>query len=274
MIIINGVHAPIDMSGLSATERTIFSLKDRSPVEYRYDSPGQLRFELRLRTSIMAASRALHASRARFASYKTSRCNEMYWIRTNKGGFQLRKNVPSSAAIRDIFANGPLYGFECSMAVVIVLYKAVLDTIGDGLFNLYFTDLLLWDWNYDSDLRLITVNNSREAYPGDVLYFENPDVSPETPWWQGENAVKLGDDLYYGHGIGIVGAARILEVLNKYRKPGAARSAYLLDQTTYPDFAYLFYLSSGRSFAYQPYERQFRNRYVVAKLGSSAYIRM
>nr|WP_325049992.1 hypothetical protein [Cohnella faecalis] len=69
--------------------------------------------------------------------------------------------------------------------MVIILYKATLDSIGKDTFNAYFKDLFLYDWNYDNNLKLITVENKNEAYPGDVLYFENPDFDPKTPEWRG-----------------------------------------------------------------------------------------
>jgi hypothetical protein len=49
----------------------------------------------------------------------------------------------------------------------------------------------------------------------------------------------MGEDLYYGHGIGMQPAHRIVEKLNAHRKPGALRSAYLLPQTTRPDYVRL-----------------------------------
>lgn len=139
-------------------------------------------------------------------------------------------------AIRDIYVNGQLYGFECATAVIIVLYKAVLETIGTAAFDRLFANLYLYSWHHDSDLRLITVYGKRLAFPGDIVYFKNPDVDPEMIHWQGENAVKLNGDLYFGHGIGIMNAEGIISRLNRYRKPGSTVSAYLLDEATYPNF--------------------------------------
>ncbi len=135
--------------------------------------------------------------------------------------------------------NGYKYAFECSTAIVIVLYKAVLDSIEEHEFNRLFADLLLYDWHYDDDLRLIQEQGSAGAYSGDILYFKNPDVNPETPEWQGENVVKMGKDLYYGHGIGIQSAQGMIAKLNRHRKPGSHTPAYLTDLVIYPDFLYL-----------------------------------
>lgn len=120
-----------------------------------------------------------------FSTFENSRCNPRYWTRTGGGGFELNSNVTPSAAINDIFVNGQLYAFECAMAMVMILYKATINMIGEAAFNRNFTGLYLWDWNYDSNLKLITTFNRNELQPGDVVYFKNPDHDPAKPEWQG-----------------------------------------------------------------------------------------
>ncbi|WJH35640.1 hypothetical protein N6H14_06555 [Paenibacillus sp. CC-CFT747] len=100
-------------------------------------------------------------------------------------GISAEAGSGAGRGVRDIFRNGRLYAFECATAMVICLYRAVGENIGDPLFNRYFADLLLFDWHYDSDLRLITLDTHQESYPGDILYFINPDYSPLTPQWRG-----------------------------------------------------------------------------------------
>lgn len=232
-----------DTSTLSELERSIFNKKQRSPVIYRYTSPDSLRFELKMRSNIVAAAKELKDSRAAFATFKNSRGNEQFWVRTAKGGLQQRPDVLSSAAIRDIFKNGRLYGFECATAMIVVWYKATLDTIGEENFNTHFNNLLLYDWQYDSDLRIRIVQNINEAYPGDVVYFENPDFNPKTPQWRGENAIMLTDDLYFGHGIGIKNASDMITSLNRRRKPNSTTPAFLSEQVDQLDFEHLHQLS-------------------------------
>lgn len=264
----------IDTSIFSHLERTILIQKNKSPILYQYESLSQLQFELRLRTNIVEAAHALLRSKAAFAAFKESRCNIHFWNRTEYGGFKIKEDTLPSTAIRDIFTNGSLYAFECSAAMVIVLYMAVLDSIGEHSFNRLFADLLLWDWNYDKDLRLITIDSNKESVPGDILYFKNPDVSPHTPEWRGENVVKLEEDLYYGHGIGIKYAEDIIAALNQRRKPGSTQSAYLLDQATYPDFKYLFQFRAGSNMDRYGTMQRYRNNFITSKIGSSTYIRV
>lgn len=235
-------------------QRAIVEAQERSPVPYRYGSLDELLFELNLRSSIVDSALALNQSGVQFAVYRKSRCNEMYWNRTEEGGFRLRNGMPPADAIQDIYRNGPLYGFECSMAMMIVMYKAVLDQIGSRAFNTYFTNLFLYDWQYDSDLGFRQGSLRLGAYPGDILYFKNPDHNPETPEWQGENVIMLGEDRYYGHGIGIRSSSGIIEALNRRRKPGSRRSAYLLDTIIYPNYAHIRSL-----------------RGVYARIGSTVY---
>jgi len=203
-----------------------------------YPDVRDLSFELRMREATIAAARALNASGAGFETFDTSRCNEEYWLREPNGAFRLRSDRSPADGIRDIFVNGPLYGFECATAIVIVFYKAALDTIGVEQFNRLFANTYLFHWNVDRDLGLTTVPTTRYV-PGDCLYFDNPDVNPQTMQWQGENVILLGPDLYYGHGIGIRGATGIIEELNRNRRPGARRSAFLLEQATRPNYAKL-----------------------------------
>ncbi|MBN2981857.1 protein-glutamine gamma-glutamyltransferase [Cohnella algarum] len=267
MIVIAGGSQPVDASGLSALEREIVRQKERSATVYRYASAEALLFELMMRSAIVAEAQALNESGVGFASFEKSRCNERYWTRNEMGGFRLRDGVTPAEGLRDIFVNGPAYAFECATAIVIVLYKAILDMKGDAIFNAYFPNLLLYDWHYDNDLRFIR-NDGEESFPGDVLYFRNPDHDPDRPEWQGENVVKLGDDLYYGHGVGIGSAETMISALNRARRPGSDVSAYMEDLVLLPDFEYIRRLNArtGRRTG-----RNDRPDPIVARIGVKRY---
>lgn len=122
-------------------------------------SPDALDFERKMRDSIVESAEALNNSGADFATFDESRCNPQFWTRTDIGGLQLNAGVAPSVGIKDIFQNGHLYAFECATAMVIVMYRATIEAIGEEAFNRYFKDLFLWDWNYDENLRLVTNYN-------------------------------------------------------------------------------------------------------------------
>lgn len=238
-----GEMEQVDKLELSGAEREIFRLKQASPVTYPYRSVQVLEFELRTRSRIVESAIGLYRSGARFSTFANSRCNERYWTRLDNGGFRLRDDVSPAEGIRDIYRNGWAYAFECATAMVIALYKGVLESIGEPAFNAYFGGLLLYDWKYDSDLRIISVPGG-EAFPGDVVYFKNPDFDPNTPEWRGENGILLPDGNYFAHGMGLRSGAEIIAQLNTKRRPGSTVSAYRLDQVETLDYAYTLGLSN------------------------------
>lgn len=225
---------------LTPLEKSIVAKMVNSSEVYNYDSLQALMFELKLRQSIIKASRDLNKSNFRFKTFKDSMCNSEYWHRTEEGGFLLKEGVEPYKAIEDIFINSSKYGTECSTAIIILYYKALLDILPRELFNTLFDKIYLMNWKYlDGDLGVGTFSNLKDYFPGDCRYFKNPDVNPKTPEWQGENAIDLGDGTYYGHGVGIKNAEEIIRDLNKNRKKDATKSAYLTNSATRPDFKYL-----------------------------------
>ncbi|WP_309119182.1 protein-glutamine gamma-glutamyltransferase [Paenibacillus sp.] len=222
------------LPGVSETRLALLTLL-ATRTNGAYPSVRDLDFELRMREATLEAARALNVSGVGFETFEHSRCNEDYWRREPNGAFRLRSDRKPSEALRDIYDNGPVYGFECATAIVIVFYKAALDMIGGAAYDRLFANTLLFHWNVDRDLGLTTIPSTRFV-PGDCLYFDNPDVDPATMQWQGENVIYMGGDSYYGHGIGIRSADAIVAKLNEHRRPGAFRSAFLLPQTTRPTY--------------------------------------
>ncbi|RKN85572.1 protein-glutamine gamma-glutamyltransferase [Paenibacillus ginsengarvi] len=271
MIILADGSGGIDPAGLTAVERDIYEQKTNSPTPFHFESAEALRFELRLRANIVKAAIALERSHAGFATFSKSRANRNYWKRLDNGGFLLHPNVLPADAIRDIYENGDAYGFECATAIVIVLYKAVLDTIGETAFNRLFGNLQLYSWEHDSDMPLVTQDNNHESFAGDVLYYSNPDYDPRTPQWQGENVVKLTGDRLFGHGIGIEAEDVIIRHLNNHRRPGSKVSAYLFDRITYPDF-YAIYRETKAANSGAPYIRRWPDGWIAGRVGSKTQV--
>jgi protein-glutamine gamma-glutamyltransferase len=239
----------VSANTLSQAERSILQKMEQGSSVFSYDAEYQLLFELRLRKSIIDAARALNASGMEFRVFRKVFCNEQYWRRTLEGGFDLRRDADPLEAIRDIYVNGHKYGTECATAMVIVYYKALADTLHQDLFREMFRNIYLMDWQrLDPQIGLRDFTQNVTYLPGDCRYFANPDVDPLTPEWQGENVIDLDYGYYYGHGMGITTASRIIAALNRRRKPGSETSAYLMDSARRPNFKRL----AIRNYEYQP----------------------
>jgi protein-glutamine gamma-glutamyltransferase len=250
-----------DFTGVfSSTERMILNQLLKNEKVYEFPNMLHLKFELFGRQQIIQAAKDLAHSQAKFTTFQYSRCNEKFWSRTPNGGFLLKENRDPSNAIEDIFQNSHLYAFECATAIVIIFYKAVLHLLEKKHFDQLFANVYLYDWQYDKDLNIKT-RHGNDYIPGDCLYFENPDVDPKTPHWQGENAIYLGEDAYFGHGLGIRSKQEMIKALNKRRKPGATKSAYLLEQKTCIHFPSLF-----------PFAHSSFHRFIVAAFGKNLFL--
>ena len=222
---------------LNSIERKIISILSSSSEVYKYDSQNQLDFELKLRKSIINAAKDLDRSRFSFSVFRKSKCNPDYWKRTDEGGFALKSGIKPSDAIKDIYIHSSSYRTECATAMVIVYYKALLDIYPEELFNKLFPRIYLMGWQHlDSDFGIVDYINVKDYLPADCRYFRNPQVDPMSPEWQGENAFDMGNGLYYGHGIGITSAEKIINELNKKRVSGAEISAYLMKSAKRPNF--------------------------------------
>ncbi|MCX7748100.1 MAG: protein-glutamine gamma-glutamyltransferase [Clostridia bacterium] len=253
---INILSDSIDIQTLMASypyqsiERKTLELMASSSRVYTYSSPDELKFELDLRKKIIHAALALYHSSFSFEVFRESKCNSDYWERTPEGGFLLKRGNPPSSAIKDIYTNSSKYGTECSTAIVIIYYKALLDILPEELFNRLFSEIYLMNWQHlDPDLGLRVYYNEADYFPGDCRYFKNPDVDPLTPEWQGENTIYLENGLYYGHGVGINTADKMIDKLNGYRIEGSNTPAYLMDLAKRPDFKslarqYLYFSAS------------------------------
>ncbi len=207
-------------------ERVIIQQMLNSPELFSYPSLNELRLEINIRKNIMESAKEMNVSQAAFTVFENARCNPTYWNLTSAGGFLLRQGVRPSDAILDIYRNGPLYGFECATAIIIIYYHAILKSIGRSRFDFIFQDIYLYSWHTNPGLEYHYFN-SAHFLPGDVVYFNNLEYHPYAPWYRGLNAVVLDDGTFFGHGFGIMTAEQIIEFLNTQRHPESTQSAYL-----------------------------------------------
>lgn len=241
MIMLRNYEIKPNPNRFQGMQREIFIALENSPSIHSFDSLFELQFDLKLREHIISSAKELHKSKASFSPFNTSNFNPQIWTKT-KYGYLLHPSILPSDAIKDIFKNGEEYSFECSTAIVIIFYKAVLDTISLSYFNTLFQRLLVWDWNYDRDLSIVTTVGSN-FIPGDVVYFYNPDFAH--PVWMGENAVYLGNGLFFGHGVGIETEDGMIHALNTLRKKNTTSSAYLISQHSRLNTKYLSQFAKG-----------------------------
>jgi protein-glutamine gamma-glutamyltransferase len=261
----------LNTSILTGEQKEILDLMVKYEEVYSYEHFNQLKFELDLRIEIVKAATALYQSGVKFTTFEYSRCNPALWNLTSQGAIVIKPGVPPSEGIRDLYANGKLYAFECATAIVAVFYKAVLEIIEERYFNRLFAGMILYDWHYDDNLGVFT-RRGNDFLPGDCLYFKNPDFDPEKPQWRGENTIDMGHDLHYGHGIGIKDAEGIIASLNKYRREGAVQTAYLLSQVTRLDYRYLYvYRKAGREI--QGTFSLADDQKIISKIGSAVYLK-
>ncbi len=226
-----------------STETKVLTKLAEDETIHRYNSIKQLKFEVLLRTNIIKASLELARSGFKFKIFTDSFCNPEFWDRTRIGGFAVKQGVSPYDAISDIYKNGPKYGTECSTAIIILYYGALIKVYPKELFDIAFSGLQLYNWKFiDSDLGINTRLYASRDIPGDCRYFENPEFNPETPEWRGENAIDLGNGKFYGHGIGINTADEIVEKLNRHKAHPSAPSAFLNNSVTNPNYKHLFEL--------------------------------
>ena len=255
-----------------ATEKQqILAVMAGNQEVYAFRTAGELSFDLNLRIHIITCSLELFQSGLQFRTFQESYCNPEFWQRTPLGGFQLLPNISPSVAVRDIFKNGKKYGTECATAMIIIFYKALLALYDDETFNRLFANLLLYTWDYDRDLKLVTKTGG-DIVPGDLVYFKNPQVNPASIEWQGENAIYLGNFFFYGHGVGVKTKEQIIYLLNERRIPYAFVSAYLTDFITRIDSRLMSHYTSPNTlqtiFKFVP----IRDDAIVATVGHTTTI--
>ncbi|MBE3568828.1 MAG: hypothetical protein IMW92_01520 [Bacillales bacterium] len=127
-----------------------------------------------------------------------------------------------------------------------------------------------------SNLPLLDLRRHKgtDFLPEDCVYFINPDHDPNTPEWQGENAIVLDERLYYGHGIGITTRQRIIDLLNTKRKKNPNQSAFLINQITRLNFRSLlpYKPKINRDHRHVHQHSILFSNLIISKIGSKTYL--
>lgn len=274
MIKIN--HKWLDVSQIqpgTASAKSLETLQCLAEVSnvFEYRNFGDFNFEIQLRNRVIEAAIALDKSGPEFSTLEESQSNQRYWHLSKDGTFTLQPGILPHAALVDIFMNGGLYAFECGTAIVVTFLKAILELIGPRNFDYLFSDLFLYDWRPPRNMALI-VHQGRDYSPGDCVYFKNPDHDLATPEWQGENAILLGRNLFYGHGIGITTAQGIIDELNSNRKPFATISAFLTTHIIFLDSSFYSQFQLNNPRAKPDNSPASLSNCIVSEIGSKIYL--
>lgn len=148
--------------------------------------------------------------------------------------FRSREGVRASEALQDLFLQPELYSFECATAKALAFHKGLLQLWGPEKFDRVFTPLRLGPNELRVSLApyvefvgrgLLPDEKHRAALPvGAGVYFKNWGATQATRdiGWGGENAIYLGGDQFWGHGIGIASESAILAALDEHDKVDAS----------------------------------------------------
>jgi protein-glutamine gamma-glutamyltransferase len=200
--------------------------------------------DVAFRLKVIDAARALATSGAEFSpGSDTDAVNPALWSLSYGGKMTVRKFPKDGSAgsparaLRDIFDNGQMYGFECATAMMVIYHKAILDTVGEEAFDAMFSEprsLAFFRWSI-KDADYVAAERMTDGEPGWMpgthYYYRNPDASDENSAFRGENVIYLGSEkgerMFYAHGVVgkegtyLVSEKDLVRSLRMLRKRGA-----------------------------------------------------
>ncbi|MBK6689695.1 MAG: hypothetical protein IPG45_34840 [Deltaproteobacteria bacterium] len=202
---------------------------------------------VRVGAAVVSACLEMHQAQHEFAIAPRQKFSSEFWRRDGQlsryATFHLKPGAKASSAMNDVFVNPDAYRFECATALVLVYYRAIQKLIGDSDFDRLMGDLKIGPWEYEADLQRFLMASGRGDQPatearaqelkfGEYTYTKNWAVS----WWgwakgcQGQNQIRLDEDLYYAHSYALVGQGDIVARENGARVLGAKTSASMTDR--------------------------------------------
>ncbi len=216
--------------------------------------------------SVVNAAKELASAKPRFGHTKL---NPSFWseveVPVANGGqgndkvtkFQVKPGVKPSDAVIDAAKNASENTMECATAVKLIQYKALLEQLGEDRFNVVCAGMMIGPGATEAPLAQLQSRRSPEPdpskrpptapvpyaprlKPGDIVYARNSDVSPagRAGGWQGENAIYLGGNQYYGHPFGVTTEQEIIDRLTQQTNFGIPAEwideQYMLDPSKAP----------------------------------------
>jgi len=205
--------------------------------------------DLAFRQRVAQAARDLAASGASFSGcQENDSVNKDLWTLGYGGRMQVRKFLEAgklgspAVALKDIFEHGRRYGFECASAMMVLFHKAILDTVGDTIFDKMFTEpaylkIFRWELKDNDYLELEQIEQGKsDLVPGSHYYYKNPDASAANSAFGGENVVYLGSEngqrMFYAHGVCgakgtyLVSEDELIASLSSLRRMGATTAPF------------------------------------------------
>jgi hypothetical protein len=220
----------------SADARDVIKFMDQQTGEWKVKRLGDEELmDMQVRTATIDSAKqfndGMSSGRLSFeGDLSQQNYNEQYWepvVMDGKQFWRVKEGVNPSDAINDVF-NGGEYSMDCAASTNMVLMKAKLDTIGAEGFNQHYRGLTINGWDtgtdpngtgflqFDGDGALDghrgntqeLGGSSSNLRPGDLAYFNNPNVAAGQSASQGENAIYLGKDasgqpIFFGNPIGM-----------------------------------------------------------------------
>lgn len=209
-----------------------------NPPDYTFSSKEQMGYEVRIRYKAIKGIEAVHNGCCDYySSVHPPYLNSIYWLKLGPMRFKPKSPLPAgkeaSDAIEAIFAPGAGTRLECMAMTIAVEYYSMLKGIGRTKFNALFPGGAGLEISGGSlapsrsimagaspKYEILAISNKNRLLPGDWVYFRNfiayPAVHPGG-YWQGENAIYLGNGKYRGFGVPAMKEDEMnQELVNKY----------------------------------------------------------
>ena len=188
-----------------------------NPPEYTFNTYEQMGFEVRTRANAIKGIEDVHKGCCDY--YDNAHppyLDARYWDSIGGFDFKLKSPLPggktAADAIEAIFAPGANTRLECLTMLRAIEHRAILKAVGAAKFNAMFAGgIIISVSNADTSVaaphgkfKTIAVASKNEILPGDWVYFKNfKDYTARVPggYWQGENALYLGNGMFRGFGV-------------------------------------------------------------------------